>query len=71
MRGQSTRKVLAKPNECSKAPVGYAAIGNPHLLSVDDPLVAFLHGVRFYARHITADACLGGAVGLSNAHMSR
>ncbi|KAG5457778.1 MAG: hypothetical protein BJ554DRAFT_2128, partial [Olpidium bornovanus] len=29
-----------------KVPVGHAAVGDPHLLAIDDPLVAFLDGAR-------------------------
>jgi hypothetical protein len=48
-----------------KVPVGHAAVGDPHFLSIDHPFVALLLSTCFHTSHIAAGARLRHAVGLS------
>lgn len=47
-------------------PVGYPSVGDPHFLSVDDPLVAFLLGSGFDAGDIGPGARFSHTIRLNN-----
>ena len=45
---------------------GHAAVGNPHFAAVDDPVVAFLDGVRRGCSHVATSPRLRHAIGRLN-----
>ena len=50
-------------------PVSNPAVGDPHLLSIQDPLVAFLFRPRFDSSHVRTGAGLSHTICLDNCNL--